>query len=315
MAGITLIVLGGLLVAVPAAVAVALLRWSGRHAPDGAPLRRARRHDALIAWASTVAGLVTAAGVLTLPITWTTDRLPAPPAAGVLWTVGPFAVAVAACLVRAVGELTWPRPAGTVRTASLTRRTVRDLGSVPLRALGATAALLATALVAAGVTAGPSGTSVASPERTLADGSIVSGSAGPYPGWPYGVPMLAALAVTLVVTIATLRVVARRAPLTDLSSEQDDAVRRTSAARTVAAVQVCVGGATALTLVVTGGALRRAGTARIGDVVDRVAAMTVTGYLATALAVAIAAVTVAVVVRAARGVPVAPVRVGARADG
>ncbi|PFG44307.1 hypothetical protein ATJ88_3029 [Isoptericola jiangsuensis] len=258
MAAFAVVVLLGLVVVVPALVAGVVLATTGRH--DAEPVRAARRHDTLITLTTVLAALLTAVGVLSLPVTWTASYLPAPPAPGALLAAGPFAVAVAACLVRVAGELTWPRPRGTVRTAPLTRRTVRELAGWRLLLLLATAALLVVVLVVTGLTATDS-TTVASPERPLPGGGTVSGAAGPYPGWPYGVPMLLGLAVALVAAAVTLGVVARRAPLEGLGHAEDDVLRRASTARLLAVLQLCVGGAAAVVLATAGGAARNAGTA------------------------------------------------------
>jgi hypothetical protein len=86
----------------------------------------------------------------------------------------------------------------------------------------------------------------------------MTGASGPYPGWAYGVPMLVGLALALLATVVTLRLIARRAPLGGLARWHDDAVRRTSAARTLAGVQVCLGGTVAALMLVAGGAVANA---------------------------------------------------------
>jgi hypothetical protein len=281
------VVLLGLVVVVPALLAGVVLAVAGRH--DVTAVRAARRHDTLITLSTVLAALLTAVGVLALPVTWTSSFLPTPTAAGVLLAAGPFAVAAVACLVRVAGELTWPRPQGVVRTAPLTRRTTRGLCGRRIDILLATSALLAVVLVVTGVTAAGDGTTVASPERPVPGVGTVSGAAGPYPGWPYGVPMLAGLAVALVCLVVALRVVARRAPLDGLGHEQDDALRRTSATRLLGVVQLCVGGATALVLAVAGQAARNASTTIVteGDLSQAVTDPVLTGLGTAALVLAL----------------------------
>ncbi|WP_166850490.1 hypothetical protein [Isoptericola sp. BMS4] len=302
------VVLAAAALAVPA-VAAALVLWlagrrGSRPGAGGAPpaLALARRHETSIAVASAAAAVLTAVAVLRLPLTWTAPWLPAGTPPGVAWSLAPFAAAVACGAVRAAGERTWPRPSGVVRTAPLARRTVRDLGGRRLARLLATSALLALALVATGLTATPDGTAVPHPVRVAADGAVTTGASGPYPGWPYGVPILAGLAVTLLVTVATLRAVARRAPLSGLPRGDDEAVRQTSADRVVAGVQLCVGGATALVLLVTATALAGAATTTTApDEVARTPALVALALLLGLLAVAAAATSLAGTVTAAAG--------------
>lgn len=91
-------------------------------------------------------------------------------------------------VLAALAELTWPRPHGERREASIAARrgtTVRWLGPLFRAGLGASSLLLVTGVF----TAGPTGRAV---ER---DWSTGAASAGPYPGLPYAVPMALALAV------------------------------------------------------------------------------------------------------------------------
>lgn len=300
MAGMPVVVVGTLLVLVPALVAGAVLWRAGHRAvDDDAAVRAARRHETLIATASTVAAAATSAGVLGLPVGWTAPWFPDGSAPGTAWAGGPFAVALAYCAVRAVGELTWPRPRGTLRTAPLARRTVADLGGRRLRALLACAALLAVTLVVTGLTAAPDGTSVPHPVRVTSDGGVLTGASGPYPGWAYGVPLLLGLAVAVLATLAALRVVARRAPLSGVPRVHDEAVRHTSAARVVAGVQLCVGVATALVLLLTGAAVANAGgpVSALGETF-RTPALVAVGAVLAVVGIAVAAGSVAGVVTA-----------------
>jgi hypothetical protein len=257
--GMFLIVVVTLFVILPAVLAALLLWVAGRRSiGDDAAARSARRHEALIAVASVVAAVATVVAVLSVPVTWSPRRLGGAGVPGGAWAAGPFVVALAYCGVRAAGELTWPRPRGAVRTAPLQRRTVADLGGWRLRWLLATAALLVVTLVVTGLTAAPDGRSVPHPVRITDDGGVMTGASGPYPGWAYGVPMLVGLALALLATVVTLRLIARRAPLGGLARWHDDAVRRTSAARTLAGVQVCLGGTVAALMLVAGGAVANA---------------------------------------------------------
>ncbi|WP_244666851.1 hypothetical protein [Myceligenerans indicum] len=217
---------------------------------------RARRHELLIASASAVASLVCAGVVLGLPAPGAGGNPPVPTVPGFAQAVGPFAAAVVLCVVRAVGELTWPRPSGAVRTAPLVRRTVWSLGGARLRWLLVTALALVLALILFGLVAGEGGRQFDHPPVTWPDGSLSTSSRGPFPGWPYGVPLLGGLVVSLLVTVATLRLVTRRSPLAGVPARHDAAVRRTSAARLLGGVQLFVGGTLGATLWIAGAAIR-----------------------------------------------------------
>jgi hypothetical protein len=295
---VTLSIVLTVLVGLPVTAAVVVLWLAGRRTHDDAALRRARRHDSLITLVATLAAAATAVVALGLPLT--PDVLPVSTAPGVLQAVAPFVVAVVHCLVRLAGELTWPRPSGTVRHASLARRTVRRTGGGSLVHLATTATVLAATLLVTGVTAAPDGRSVASPPTTLPGGGILTGSSGPYPGWPYALPMLAGLAVALLATLATLRVVARRAPLASLDRHQDDTLRRTSAARVLAVAHVCLGATTTLTLLVVALTVRNAGTHPTSAGASSDPGMLVAAALAAALALAAAVSTVVAVAAAGR---------------
>jgi hypothetical protein len=229
--GLFLVVVVTLFVILPAVLAVLLLWVAGRRSDDDAAARSARRHEALIAVASVVAAVATVVAVLSVPVTSSPRSLGAAGVPGGAWAAG---------------------------TAPLQRRTVADLGGWRLRWLLATAALLAVTLLITGLTAAPDGRSVPHPVRVTIDGGVMTGASGPYPGWAYGVPMLVGLTLALLATAVTLRLIARRAPLGGLARRHDDAVRRTSAARTLAGVQVCLGGTVAAVMLVAGAAVANA---------------------------------------------------------
>ncbi|MCK9795972.1 hypothetical protein M1843_19680 [Isoptericola sp. 4D.3] len=252
-----IVVVGIVAVAGVAALAWVMARFASQLPADdgGGSARAARRHETIMSAVALAAAAGCASLLLAQPVMWP-GWAPAP---GVLQALTPFAVALAFCAVRAVGERTWPRPAGEVRTAPLTRRTVRSLGGVRLTLVLVTAGVLAIALVAFGVTADPTGRAFATAPVTLPDGGTVSGSAGPYPGWAYGAPMLAALAVTLAATLATLTAIVRRPPLHGVPAPHDDAVRATGAARLLGGVQVCLGVALGGTVALGGSAIRSTG--------------------------------------------------------
>ncbi|SDD69953.1 hypothetical protein SAMN05216410_0017 [Sanguibacter gelidistatuariae] len=143
--------------------------------------------------------------------------------------------------VSAFGEITWPRPTGSVRTATLTHRSVRDVTPRPaVILLAITSALLVVALLVGGFTAFPDGRSYGRSE-VLADGSKTSWASGPYPGWFYALPLLIAAAAIIVAGLACLILIARRPAISDASLSWDLALRRLSAQRALRGATLTLG--------------------------------------------------------------------------
>lgn len=184
--------------------------------------RHARRVT-LGAWALLLLVPWLLAGAVDVPAPMGTDLAVAPAVGGVAFLV-----------VHLGGELTWPRPAGPVRRAPLVRRGVRDVAPRALSLLTATwAALLTALLVVCGSAAGADGRSLTAAQ---ADGS--TSTAGPFPGWYYGRLVLPAAAVVVVLCLAVLALVARRAAVADTAPDDDLELRRTSARRVLAGAQL-----------------------------------------------------------------------------
>ena len=156
-----------------------------------------------------------------------------------------------------VGELTWPRPTGTVRRARLVRRGLLD--SVPRWLLRLSGAAFGTglALVLAGaVLAGPDGRSI----TVSAAGGAVSGAAAPFAGVDYGLPTGAGLVCLALLTAGALWAVAARPALGTADERVENALRRASAHRvlrgTTSSALAAVGGL----LTVSGLSIRDAAT-------------------------------------------------------
>lgn len=259
-AGLVEFVAGVLVVAACAvtlliALLISVLR-AGR--PDGhdATVTAARRHETRISVAAAVLSVCVALGMSNPAVaSW------GPP--GVLLGLAPFAAVLMFCLARIVGESRWPRPTGEVRAAPLVRRSMRDQGGWRLVTFLGTAGALGVAFVVFGLTAADDGRSVERVERQVTypgdPGTEVLGAAGPYPGWEFGGPALVLLALAVVAVLVALRGVTRRPPIGLLSPAQDDAIRRTSAARVLAGAQVWVGVGAAGHLAFAGGALNSVG--------------------------------------------------------
>ncbi|MBD7998039.1 hypothetical protein [Oerskovia gallyi] len=237
MTGLSLVALAVLGALAAAALTTANAVRSRRH-PRRTVLDAALRHErttsvvagvvalSLIAYVISPAGLPNLTSVTTTP--------------GLLVALSPFIAVVMVLVVRAIGELAWPRPQGTVRTAPLTRRTVRGLGEWRLPLFLATAALTAVALVVFGVTAGEGGGTVDAPLLVTVDGWI-TGTSGPYPGWPYAGPLLVLLAVVTLGLLGVLHLIARRGAVGGATAHEDDSLRRLSAAHVLAGTQLLVG--------------------------------------------------------------------------
>jgi hypothetical protein len=138
----------------------------------------------------------------------------------------PLLGALLALVALLLGEATWPRPTGTSRTALLHDRSARALLTRGWPLWGGVTVLVATVLlVDAGLLGDGSGGSVT---HVRPDGSD---TAGPFPGWTYAGPQLAALAACVLVAAAVVRAAARRSAVVTADVETDMLLRRASVAR------------------------------------------------------------------------------------
>ena len=165
----------------------------------------------------------------------------------------PAAAGLAFEAVQAVGELTWPRPIGTLRRAPLTRRTVDDVAPRWLRRVTwSWGVLIALTVAGCGLTADGGRTIT----RTFAAGAA---SAGPFPGWYYGGPILGAVGLVLLTAEGVLRLVAHRPAVMDAAPEWDLGLRRVSAHRLLRWTQLALGWTASGVLVVASRAVHSAG--------------------------------------------------------
>lgn len=284
---------GVLLVAALVWVVARVVRGTG--APQSPPARAARRHATAVsalAWVALVVTLVGgAAGVAAQPLSL---------GQGLAFGLVPAAAGLSLAAVQAVGELTWPRPTGTVRRARLVRRTAADVAPPVLRrAVRTSGAALGLVLLVCGLVAAPDGRSVA---RAFEDGSS---AAGPFPGWFYGVPLLVATGVVLVATEGTLRLIARRPSVSEAEPGWDLALRRLSAHRLLRGAQLVLGLTTAGVTLVAGTALRNVGTS-VGVPASGSTGHVVVGTALMALALAALLTTLALAALPAVGPDPAP---------
>jgi hypothetical protein len=231
-----------LVLAVAVAAGAAVLR---RTPPSSeAAVAAARAHTRLVAAAAVATGVAAALGTVALGI----GLIPRSGATGTTILLTPLAYGVAHTSVLLVGELTWPRPAGQIRTARLIRRGPWDAAPSWLaRLAAATAAVAGVTLVAGGLLADDDGRSI-----TVASGDTFSHRASPFPGMVYGLPAGVGLLVLAGVTVAALIAVANRAAVLTHDDRVETALRRGSAHRVLR-------GATGPALVTVGGLLLSGG--------------------------------------------------------
>lgn len=200
---------------------------------------RIDRHQRLMRALSVVAGAtVLLALPLALPSLTLVSVGPSDGATGVVPALLPLAVAILVVGVLLLGERAWPRPAGEVRTAPLTHRTLGSTSPTWLRrlTLGWAAALLVLLVTCGIVGDGTTVTAVSSD----ADSAVAS-SSGPFPGWPYGLPTLAVAAGLLALTWVALTTIRRRPAVVTLTATADEELRRHSSARVLRVTQAALG--------------------------------------------------------------------------
>jgi hypothetical protein len=223
VAGLPALLVLGLVVFVTLAVSV------GRR-PGPSPeatVAAARRHALVVSVAGPVVGLFVAGWLLVAG---------ADPGHGFPGSVtdaaafAPLAFAVAHSAVLAVGELTWPRPTGTVRRARLVRRRLADV--VPRRlartAIGATALVVAL-LVLGAVLSAPDGRSISATHGPF------TRTHGPWPGPHYGGTLTTELVLLAAVVAVALWLVVNRPAVATEDERVETALRRASAHRVLRA--------------------------------------------------------------------------------
>jgi hypothetical protein len=150
-----------------------------------------------------------------------------------LTAVMPLFGSVLALVALLVGELTWPRPRGTTRTAVIRDRSIGSLlrGGWASTTGVATALLVLTLLVGGWLGGSSSSDEAIATVDVQPDGSMVERAAGPFPGWAYGVPQLVVLAIVIGLLLLVLRAATQRATVVTADLETDQLLRRASAAR------------------------------------------------------------------------------------
>jgi hypothetical protein len=291
---VLLLLVVGTLTAVMVVPLVLLVVLRRRPAPaPSQTAEAARRHALVVHVAAWVVGFAAGPLLVTLPIGWAVSAAGSGPYGGIGAAVYPAVLGLLFLAVHAVGEVTWPRPTGAVRRAALLRRTVADV-TPPLlrRVLWSWAGVLVVTLVVCGLLA-DGGRQVS---RTFPDGGA---SAGPFPGWFFGVPLLIALTAVLAATYGVLRLVAGRPAVVDTAPAWDLSLRRLSAHRVLRGAQLVVGLTAGAVLAVAGMALQNLGHGN-GDAARESALLTAGGV---ALTLTGGAVVIAALVLAALPAP------------
>lgn len=183
----------------------------------------ARRRIQVLYLIAALLGLIFAIVILYLGPTVYINSTEVP---GLLASLGPIMAGLVFVDVAALGEAFWPKPKGVSRGAYLTRRPPLINGAtVPVWSMGTWALLLTGFLIFTGFSATRSGESAG---RSLPH-HVGEGSSGPFPGWPYGVPILILGLVLILFVLLILHQIARRPAVFGTSPSEDLYLRRMSA--------------------------------------------------------------------------------------
>ncbi|WP_240666375.1 hypothetical protein [Oerskovia turbata] len=148
----------------------------------------------------------------------------------------PLALLVGVLVINGIGEMTWPRPQGATRQATLTARTAADVSPSALRHMiwGWAGATVVAAIAFALVASGPRRVS-----RVIDQHDAFT--VGSFPGVLWTGPVVAVMLVVLVLCEMVLRLVASRPAVPDVSEEWDMWLRRRVARRLLRIVQLMIG--------------------------------------------------------------------------
>jgi hypothetical protein len=223
VAGLPALVVLALVVVVGLAVSVGRRPGPSREATVAA----ARRHALIVSVTAVVIGLFVVGWLLVAA---------ADPGHGFPGSMSdaaafaPLAFALAHTVVLALGELTWPRPTGSMRRARLVRRRLGDVA--PRRLLRLTLALtglFVVLLVVGALLSNPDGRSIShtrGPETS---------THGPWPGPHYGTTLAVELVLLALAVVIALRLVVDRPAVATDDERIETALRRASAHRVLRA--------------------------------------------------------------------------------
>ncbi len=201
-------------VAVAVALAAALSGTQERRPGLSPALAGAARHHTLVGAAAWLL-MALVGGTVVLVVLFGLTR------EAVLTSLVPLLLALSAVLVLLVGELTWPRPDGPVRHATLDSRVAGDVTRGRWsRVLSGVTVLAATAYVAGALAARPDGASVGWEDATRGS------AAGPFPGTTYVVPQAIVTALLLLAADGVVRAALQRSAVAGAGRTLDHALRQ-----------------------------------------------------------------------------------------
>lgn len=251
---ITLALLTLVIMALIAVVTGVLIAAAGKGTD---PSHGARRRIQIVYSIAALVGLTFAlVAFLLFPTVYVNEtRIP-----GLLAALAPTLAGILFVSIAMIGEGFWPKPKGEKRGAFLGRRpTIAKAVTLAERAAVTWGVLLVVFLVIFGLIANPTGEAAG---RSLAHPvwhPNIAGASGPFPGWPYGVPMLLFVVVLVTLTFGVLHVIARRPAVYGTTPEQDLALREISATNVITGVQLSLGASLTGVLFTAGVAARRGG--------------------------------------------------------
>ncbi len=179
---------------------------------------------------------------------------------GLLAALAPLIAGILFVDIAAIGESFWPRPKGQKRGAYLTRRpALANAGAITQIATVVWATLLVVSLVLFGFIAVKGGDASGRAIANVAADPAVNGQSGPFPGWPYGIPMLVLAAVLIALALAVLHVIARRPAVSGTTPQSDAQLRRISATNLLKGTQASLAASLAGVLLIAGQSSANAG--------------------------------------------------------
>ena len=179
---------------------------------------------------------------------------------GLLAALAPLIAGILFVDIAAIGESFWPRPKGHKRGAYLARRpALANAGAITQIATVLWATLLVVSLVLFGFIAVKGGDASGRAIANVAADPAVNGQSGPFPGWPYGIPMLVLAAVLIALALAVLHVIARRPAVSGTTPQSDAQLRRISATNLLKGTQASLAASLAGVLLIAGQSSANAG--------------------------------------------------------
>lgn len=191
---------------------------------------------------------------------------------GMLAALAPSLAGLIFVISAGLGESFWPKPKGQRRGAFLTRRpALANAAPLALWACVTWALLLTAFLVFCGIVAKRGGEDAGRAIAHPVWNPNVDGWNGPFPGLPYGVPMLIGSLVLVLAALVVLHIIARRPAIPDVQPDVDLQLRQTSATNLVKGVQLSLAASLSGALLVAGIAASQGGSVEVDGYVAELA--------------------------------------------